>query len=152
MSTLNLSPKNPAVLAILLLGGFYLLTRRTASAKTAYGATVGNQSPASKVFLTPVSGAARIAQPAANPLSTLLSLGSQVINTFSPNRVATSTYGTEYYPAALGTGVSAEADGNLGEAAAQEYYSSHADQFIVAPPVFTQDMTDRALLEGMSEY
>jgi len=153
MSALNLSPKNPIVLAVLGIGAFWLMTQRRATAGTTYGANLANQSAASKVYGIPISAAGvRQVQPAASPVSSILSIGSQLLNSFNPGRVAVSSYGTQYYPAAIGNGVSAEADGNIGEAAAQEYFSNHADQFIVNTPTITQDMFDRAALEGMSEY
>lgn len=153
MSTMNLSPKNPVIMAALAIGAFWLLTQRRATAGTAYGANMANQSPSSKLYTVPISAAGqRQIQPAASPISSILNIGSQLLNNFNPGRVAVSSYGTEYFPAAIGTGVSAVSDGNIGEAAAAEYYSNHADQFIVNTPTITQDMFDRAALEGMSEY
>lgn len=154
MSTLNLSPKNPAVLAILGIAAFWLLTQRKANAGTVsgYGANAGNQTAASKIYTLPISAAAHTAQPATSPLSSIVNLGSQLLNTFSPNRVAVSGYGTEYYPAAIGSGVSAVADGNIGEAAAYSFYQANPSAFAATVPTITQDMYDAAVLQGMSEY
>ncbi len=152
MSTLNLSPKNPAVLAVLVVAGFWILSQRKASAATTYGANQGNQNAASKVYTLPISAAARQAQPAASPLSSIVNLGSQLLNTFSPNRVAVSSYGTEYYPAMIGTGSSAVADGNIGEAQAQSNYWADPGAFSAPVPLITPDMVNNAILQGQSEY
>lgn len=157
MSTLQLSPKNPMVMALLGIGAFWFLTQRRATAATQ--STVAAQSPTSMSYLrSPATasqyaayGAGRIgvnSQP--STVSQGLSLASQVLSMFKPTTSA--GIATGYNPGTLGTGVSAEFDLNSGEAQAAEYYSTHADQFIAAPVVITQDMQDAAMREGMSEY
>lgn len=59
-----------------------------------------------------------------------LGLGTQLLKTI--NNFATPFPG--YNPANLGQGVSAEADGNIGQQAAQDYYLTHKDEFVAPTP------------------
>ena len=142
MSTLNLSPKNPAVLAVLALGAFWLLTQRKASAATLQPGNTNN--PASKAFfVSPATASLRqqgqgTAQAQANLISTAVNA---VANVFAPNRTSVGTFGTSYYPARLGTSSSAEMDGSAGEAVARDYFVNNQDLFAVNPPTLYQQQT-----------
>lgn len=165
MSTLNLSPKNPAVMVVLAVGAVWLLTQRKASAATItrpYGSSAAAQTPAVAAYYAKPSTAAQYASyaqgrslvptstgAAPSPIAAGLDLVNTLVKTFTPGF---STGSSGYFAQNLGTGVSAEADGTIGEAAARSYYLEHADEFIPDMPVITADMTNRALLEGMSEY
>ena len=137
MTTLNLSPKNPAVMAVLALGAFWLLTQRRANSATLKGNTVN---PASKAFfVSPAAASLRqsgqgTAQAQGNLISTALT---SVLNTIAPNRTVSGPWG-DYYPAHLGKDVSAEADGTAGEAAARAVYLANPDQFVANPPSLYQ--------------
>lgn len=139
MSTLNLSPKNPAVLAVLALGAFWLLTQRKASAATLQPGNTNNA--ASKAFfVSPATASLKqqgqgTAQAQANLIDTAIT---SLANVFAPNRTSVGTFGTSYFPARLGQGMSAEADGSAGEAAARDYFVNNQDQFAVNPPTLYQ--------------
>lgn len=159
MSTINLSPKNPLVLAVLGIGAFWMLTQRRASAATLGINRTAAQSPTAMGYLQSPSSASRYAAYGSGSIggtqSTLsqgLSLASQVLGMFGSGSSSSAGIATGYRAGTLGTGVSAEADGNIGEAAAREFYSTHADDFVVNPPVITQAMQDAAAREGWSEY
>lgn len=165
MSTQNLSPKNPAVMIVLAVGAIWLLTQRKASAATLnrpYGSSVAAQTaPVAAYYAKPATAAqyASYAQgrslvptstgAAPSPIAAGLDLVNTLVKTFTPGFNQGSS---GYFAQNLGTGVSAEMDGNIGEAAARSYYLEHADEFIPDMPIITTEMTNRALLEGMSEY
>lgn len=138
MSNINFSPKNPAVLAVLALGAFWLLTQRKANAGTVQS-TANN--PASKAFfVSPATASLKqqgqgTAQAQSNLINTAIN---SLANVFAPNRTAVGTFGTTYYPGHLGQAVSAEMDGNAGEAAARDYFVNHQDLFAVNPPTLYQ--------------
>lgn len=150
MSTLNLSPKSPAVLAVLALAAFWLLTQRKASAATLQRGTTSN--PASQAFfVSPATASLKqagqgTAQAQGNLINTAIN---SLANVFAPNRTAVGTFGTEYYPGRLGSGYSAEMDGNAGEAAARDFYMGNQDLFAVNPPTLYQQQTwmQNAVLE-----
>jgi hypothetical protein len=159
-----ISPKNPIVMAVLAVGTFYLLSQRKASAATLarpYGSSAAAQTAPVAAYYAKPSTAAQYASYAqgrslipttssasnAGVVTAGLNLVNNLVSQFSPN---SSSGG--YFAGNLGTGVSAEIDGNVGEAAARTYYLGHADEFIPDMPTITADMTNAALLEGMSEY
>lgn len=138
MSTLNLSPKNPAIMAVLVIGGLWLLTQRKASAGTVQSGT--NNAASKAFFVSPATASLRqqgqsSAQAQANLITTAVNA---VANVFAPNRTAVGTYGTTYYPGHLGQARSAESDGNAGEAAARDYFINNQDLFAVNPPTLYQ--------------
>ncbi len=148
---MNISTKNPAVIAAIVLGLGFLLTRK-ANATTARTVS-GPAAAAMRTSISPgtaMAGGNRLAT-TSSPVSTALSLGKSILDTFSPNRVASSAYG-DYFPARIGSGMSAEADGTIGEGAAQAFFNNNRDLFITPDPIITDDMTARALAEGLSEY
>ena len=156
---MNISTKNPIVLAALGLGAFWLLTQRKANAATIRPAAA-TQAPTTMSYLRSPSVAAQYAaygagRIGAQPQSTAaagIGLISKALDIFKASSGATGGIATGNVPGTLGTGVSAEYDLSSGEAQAREYYTTHADDFIVNPPVITQAMQDAAWQQGMSEY
>ena len=162
-----ISPKNPAIMAILAVGAVYLLSQRKASAATLarpYGSSAAAQTaPVAAYYANPKTAAqyASYAQgrslvPTTTSAGTTsngsaIAAGLNLVNSLVQQFAPSSNSGG-YFAGNLGTGQSAEMDGNAGEAAARAYYLGHADEFIPDMPVITADMTNRAMLEGMSEY
>lgn len=150
---MNISTKNPAVIVGIVLGLGFLLTRK-ANAQTTK--LTGPQAATLRTSISPGTAMARgenlsTTGSQIQAVSTIASFGKSILDTFNPNRIASSSYG-DYFPARLGSGVSAEADGTIGEGAAQAFFNSNRDLFITPDPVITDDMTARALAEGLSEY
>lgn len=155
---MNISTKNPMILAALGLGALWLMSQRKASAAT-YRPAAATQAPTTKAYLRSPAVASQYAAYGAGRIgaqqsTTAAGIGliSKALDYFKPSSGALPGIATGYVPGTLGTGVSAEYDLSSGEAQAREYYSTHADDFIVNPPVITQDMQDAAAREGMSEY
>lgn len=141
MTTLNLTPKNPVVLGVLALAAFWLLTQRKASAATLPGNT--NNAASKAFFVSPATASLKqqgqgTAQAQANLISTAIT---SLANVFAPNRTSVGTFGTSYFPARLGQGMSAEADGSAGEAVARDYFVNNQDLFAVNPPTLYQQQT-----------
>lgn len=163
-----ISPKNPAIMALLAVGAVFLLTQnRKATAATIarpYGSSGAAQTaPVAAYYAKPNTAAqyASYAQgrslipaavsPGTSSNGSAIAAGFNLVNSLVQQFAPTNSSGG-YFAGNLGTGVSAEMDGNAGEAEARAYYLGHADEFIAPIPVITQEMTNRALLEGMSEY
>ena len=161
-----ISPKNPVIMAVLAVGTFYLLSQSKASAATLarpYGSSAAAQTAPVAAYYAKPSTAAQYASYAqgrslipttssasasnAGVVTAGLNLVNNLVSQFYPN---SSSGG--YFAGNLGTAMSAEMDGTIGEAAARSYYLGHADEFIPDMPTITADMTNAALLEGMSEY
>lgn len=154
MTTAFFSPQNPKFILLLLAAGAFVVTRRgfAQTPRTVGGASTPQAAAMRYTISTGTAQAQGVGLgPRVDALTTIVGLGSKVLNTFSPNRVAAGPWG-DYYPGHLGTGVSAEADGDIGVGAAQAFYQSHMSDFQAPIPVITDSMADAALLEGMSEY
>lgn len=152
MSIAALSPKNPKFMLLLLAAGAIMLTRR-ANARAMNGSAATPQAAALRYSISPgtaqAAGAGLGGQISA--VTTLLNVGKSVLNSVSPNRVASGPYG-DYFPGQLGTSSSAVADGTVGEGAAQAFYQNNMASFAAPDPVITDDMSDAAMREGLSEY
>ena len=150
---MNISTKNPAILAMVAIGAFWLLTQNKARAS---GVTpTAKAPPVASNFLRTINGKlptrstadgkAPIAAYINSGLSLLQALprlaqsygGNQGISVFSPD------YVPSYTP------------DNAGEAAAQTYYQEHADAFIAPMPDYAAINATpwaQAALNDPSEY
>lgn len=140
MSTLNLSPKNPAVLAVLALGAFWLLTQRRATAGTVQRTGTANNPASQAFFVSPAAASLKQAgQGTAQAQNNLITTAiNAVANVLAPDRTAMGGYGNTYYPGHVGQGRSAEWEGNTGEAAARDFFVNNQDLFAVNPPTLYQ--------------
>lgn len=148
---MNITQK-PAIIAVAVLGLFLMTKKASAQTRTAAASTP--QAAAMRYSITPgtaLAGGAGNVTSGGNNTSAVMSLATAALNALSPNRTVDGPWG-EYFPARLGTSPSAEADGTIGEGAAQAFYNANPASFAAPDPTITDSMTQAALLEGMSEY
>ena len=132
----------PQTLALLAVGGIFLMTQRKAAAATLatpYGGTPNTQRPSvANYYSTPAAaaqyasyaqGRSLIQQP--SPIAEGFKFLTSLISTSSPG-FAPGTY----FPGALGTGQSASADGAIGERVAQDFALANPDAFTPSMPDF----------------
>ena len=153
---MNISTKNTAVIAAIVLSLGILMNRKASAATVRTTSSTSPQGQAIRYSISPGTalqqGAGlKTGSTSGGTMSSVLNLGTTLLNTFNPNRVASGPYG-DYYPGHMSQVQSAEADGTIGEGAAQAFYNANKDLFTTPDPVITDDMTARALAEGLSEY
>lgn len=131
---MNLTSKNLLLFGVLGIGAFWFLTQRRAVAATpAVNPITGGRQPSNGTYApTPANQNAAGWGQAFGAAWNLFTNPSK--NTSSPG------YTPSYVP------------DNAGEAPARQFYLDNQDSFAVNPPVITDDMYNRAQIEGASDY